>query len=139
MVKTNQSAASAGGTVSAILFMLKTVFVSYIISIVLLFAFALLATFQAYSDTVIAILANLVTAFGTAFAGFSAGRHFDSKGLLFGAGCGIIYTILLCIAGNIVSGTLNFGLSFITALVIGLLCGAVGGIAGINTKRTRRR
>ena len=121
------------------LFILKMVAFSYIVSLVLLFFAAIIATFNSMSNTGILVLANVVTALGTLFAGFSAGRHFSGKGLLFGALSGVIYTLLLCVVGNIVSGSLNFGTSFLTALVIGVLCGAVGGIAGINTKHTRRR
>ncbi|MBR5155571.1 MAG: TIGR04086 family membrane protein [Clostridia bacterium] len=138
MLKSSQNAATSN-PVSALLFMLKTVFISYIISLLLLFVGALIATYGAFSDTAVRILANIVTALGTLIAGFMAGRHFFSKGIFFGAGCGIIYTILLCIIGNIFSGNINLGASFLTALLIGILCGAVGGIAGINTKRTRRR
>lgn len=139
MLKSNQNSNGSTSLVSGTLFMLKAVSISYIISLVLLFASALIATYQAMSDTGICILANVVTALGTAFSGFMAGRHFSGKGLLFGAGCGAIYTVILCIVGNIISASLNFGISFLTALLIGVLCGAVGGIAGINTKRTRRR
>ena len=119
--------------------MLKAVAVSYIVSFVLLFASALLATFQSFSDSTVYILANSVTAFGTALAGFSAGRHFDSKGIFFGAGCGIIYTIILWIAGNIVSASINWGSSILVPLATGFICGAIGGITGINTKKVRRR
>lgn len=136
MLNTNQGTVNP---ISAILFMLKAVAVSYIISFVLLFAAALFATFQSVSDTIVFILANLVTALGTAIAGFSAGRHFDSKGIFFGAGCGIIYTLILCLAGNLIAAGTNHGSSFFVALAIGIICGAVGGIAGINTKKTRRR
>lgn len=139
MLKSNQGTAGEGGFASGALFMLKTVFFAYILSFVLLFVSAIIATCNSMSDTGIYILTNIVTALGTMFAGFAAGRHFSGKGLLFGAGCGVIYTVVLCIIGNIVSGQLNFGIPFLTALLIGVLCGAVGGIAGINTKRTRRR
>ena len=139
MLKSNQTSPNDGGFAEGTLFMLKTVALSYIVSLVLLLLAATVATFNSMSDTGVSILANVVTAFGAIFAGFSAGRHFSGRGLLFGAGCGIIYTVILCIIGNIVSGSLNFGVSFLTALTIGVLCGAVGGIAGINTKRTRRR
>ena len=132
-------AVSKSTPVSAILFMLKAVAISYIISLVLLFAAALIATYSAFSDTAIRISANIVTALGTLIAGFMSGRHFSGKGLLFGAGTGIIYTLLLCIIGNILSGSINIGSSVLTALLIGILCGCIGGIAGINTKRTRRR
>ena len=138
MSKSIQNTSSLGPA-GGILFMLKAVAISYIVSIILLFPAVLLATFQAYSDKGISILVNIVTAFGTALSGFMAGRHFDSKGIFFGAGCGIIYTVLLCLAGNLIAQSMSFGLDCVTALIIGILCGGVGGIAGINTKRQRRR
>lgn len=139
MYKSNHSSSVSEVSTPSILFFAKSVTISYIISIVMLFAVSLIATFQALSDTSISILVNIVTALGTTISGFMSGRHFDSKGLLFGALSGLIYTLILCIIGNIISASLNFGLSFITSLIIGVICGAVGGISGINTKRTRRR
>ncbi len=125
--------------VSALLFMLKAVAASYIISLVLLFAASVIATYGAFSDTAIQISANIVTSIATLLAGFISGRHFSSKGIFFGAATGMIYTLLLFVIGNIFSGNINWGTSFLTALSIGILCGAVGGIAGINTRRVRRR
>ncbi len=143
MSKTALSRTSAepvgDGFVSGIFFMLKTVILAYGISIVLLLGVSLLATVQAFSDRAIAIAANIVTALGVLLCGFLSGRHFSSKGLVFGALCGIFYSGLLCIIGNLAAQTLSFGASAVTALIIGVICGAVGGIAGINTKHTRRR
>ncbi len=130
---------NSGGITSGILFMLKTVLLSYGLSIVLLFLASLIATFQAFSDQAISISANLVTSIGVFFCGFMSGRHFSSKGLVFGAICGIIYSGILCLVGNLFSQPISFGTSAITALIIGLICGAVGGIVGINTRRKRRR
>ncbi|MBO5955449.1 MAG: TIGR04086 family membrane protein [Clostridia bacterium] len=127
------------GFAPGFLFMIKTVLISYCISVVLLFSVAILATFQAFSDQAIAVSANLVTAMGVLLCGFMSGRHFRCKGLIFGALCGIIYSGILCIIGALASKTPTFGASAVTALTIGLICGAVGGIVGINTKRKRRR
>ncbi len=138
MLKSNQTSAGFS-PVSAVLFMLKAVSVSYVISLIFLFAAALIATFGAFSETAVRISANIVTALGTLTAGFMSGRHFPGKGIFFGAGTGIIYTLLLAVIGNIFSGSINLGSTFITALIIGVLCGAVGGITGINTKHARRR
>ncbi len=138
MLNSGQTAAKST-PISAVLFMLKAVAISYIISLVLLFVASLLATYYAFSDSAIHITANIITALGTLAAGFASGRHFSGKGIFFGAGTGTIYTLLLSVIGNIFSGNINFGSSFLTALIIGVLCGAVGGITGINTRRTRRR
>lgn len=127
------------GPLNQFLFMLKAVAISYIVSVILLFPAALLANFQAYSNQGISILANIITAFGTALSGFLAGRNAGSKGIFVGAGCGIIYCLILCLAGNLISKSASFGMEFLTALIIGILCGGVGGIAGINTKKQRRR
>ncbi len=127
------------GIVSGLLFMLKSVFIAYCISVVLLFLTALVATFNALSDPIIAVIVNIVTAFGVSFCGFISGRHFQSKGLVFGALCGLIYAVILWLLGIMISRNVNFGASALTALAIGIICGAVGGIVGINTKRQRRR
>ena len=131
--------AAGGGFVPGIFFMLKTVMIAYCISIALLFGVSVIATVQAFSDRAIAIAANIVTALGVLLCGFMAGRHFSSKGLIYGALCGVIYSGLLCLIGNLAAQSLNFGASAVTALIIGVICGAVGGIAGINTRHTRRR
>lgn len=127
------------GIASGIIFMLKTVIFSYLVSAILLFLGSILATFQAFSDQAIAIIANSVTALGVFLCGFMSGRHFASRGLIFGAICGIIYALLLMIIGNLASGTMSFGTEALTALGIGILCGAVGGIVGINTRKQRRK
>lgn len=128
-----------GGFVSGVLFMLKTVVVAYCVSIALLLAFSVIATFNALSDRTISVVANIVTAIGVLICGFMSGRHFSSRGLIFGALCGILYSGLLCLIGNLAAQNIHFGASAVTALIIGVICGAVGGIAGINTKSTRRR
>lgn len=119
--------------------MLKAVVVAYCVSVALLFVFSVVATFNAFSDRTISVAANIVTAIGVLLCGFMSGRHFSSKGLIFGAICGVFYSGLLCIIGNLAAQNLHFGASAVTALIIGVICGSVGGIAGINTKSTRRR
>lgn len=127
------------GFASGFLFMLKAVLFSYCLSVALLFIIAIIATFNAFSDTVISIAVNVITAFGVAFCGFLSGRHFSSKGIIYGAICGTLYAILLCLFGNLATQNFYFGSDSITALSIGVICGAVGGIIGINTRKQDRR
>ncbi len=127
------------GFVPGFLFMLKTVLISYVLSVAMLFAASLVATFNALSDTTISITVNIITAFGVFLCGFLSGRHFSTKGIVFGSLCGILYAILLCLIGNLANQSIGFGSAAITALSIGFICGAVGGIVGINTKHQQRR
>ncbi len=139
MLKSANQAPTSQGVGSGIIFIAKTVVISYIISLVLLFLISIPATYRAFSNLGISIAANTVTAISTLFAGFMAGRHFSGRGIVFGALCGILYTLPLCIVGSIISGTPLFGQDALIALGLGLICGGVGGVVGINTKRTSRR
>ena len=133
----NQTTAHDAG--SGIFFIIKTVIISYILSLILLFLISIPATYRAFSNLGISIAANAVTALATLFAGFMAGRHFSGRGIVFGAICGTLYTLPLCAAGCIASSTPFFAQDSLIALGIGLICGGVGGIVGINTKRTSNR
>lgn len=142
MSKSNHAVATKtvnSGFVSGLLFMLKAVFFSYCISVALLFLTAMLATFKSFSDPTISVIVNIITAFGVTLCGFLSGRHFDKKGIVYGALCGTMYAILLCIFGNLASQNFYLGSASLTALGIGIICGAVGGIVGINTKKQNRR
>ena len=142
MSKTNQQVAQKvvnTGFTSGLLFMLKAVFFSYCISLVLLFVVSAIATFKACSDYTISVMVNIVTVFGVSFCGFVSGQHFQSKGIVFGAICGTLYALILCLLGAMISQNFQFSSEILTSLAIGIICGAVGGIVGINTKRHERR
>ncbi len=127
------------GFVPGVFFMLKTVLISYLFSVILLLLLSVLATLQTFSNTVIYVSVNTITAISVLLCGLLSGRHFAGKGLVFGALCGTLYSVTLCIAGILFSDVPSFGTPMLTALGIGIICGAVGGIVGINTKQNRRR
>ncbi len=121
------------------LYILKAVAFSYAVSLVMLVPAALIATFRCFSDKGIALCANLICALGVLLCGFIAGRHSEKGGLIAGAVSGLVYTFILWLIGGLASQTVSFGACAVTALVIGIVCGAAGGILGINTKGSRRR
>ena len=138
MLKSN-----ASGTESApaldILYIMKAVAAAYIISVILLLPAALIATWQCFSDKGISVMVNFITALGTVSCGFMSGRHSARGGLICGAVSGFIYAAVLCLIGNLAAQSVSFGMNAVCAAVIGTVCGAVGGIIGINTRRQRRR
>ncbi|MBP3435236.1 MAG: TIGR04086 family membrane protein [Clostridia bacterium] len=83
----------------------------------------------AVTPVAVAILA--VAAF---LGGFTAARIARERGLLYGAGCGLLLFLVTAIAGlgteQVVQGTLLF-----LKLAVASGCGAVGGIVGVNMKR----
>ena len=78
-------------------------------------------------------IACVSIAIGAFAGGFAAARLLKSKGMLMGAVTGFLLFILLYVTGaamhQINQGTLAF-----LKLVLALLAGSVGGIAGVNTK-----
>ena len=139
VVKNSRESLSENGSVINLLFTVKAVALSYAVSVVLLLAVALIAAMQSMSDKGIGVLVNIVTAVCVLFCGFLTGRRSPRGGLFAGAVAGITYTIILCVLGKLISRDMSIGLNAITAQVIGIVCGAVGGIVGINTKKQRKR
>lgn len=121
------------------LYMIKAVLFAYALSALLLFVFALISTYACLSDRTIRVLVNLATALGTASCGFLSGRRSSRGGLISGALCGCAYTVFLCVIGGLAVQNFELGMNAVTAFTIGLVCGSVGGIIGINTKSRRRR
>lgn len=121
------------------LYILKAVAAGYALSLLLLLPSAILATRLCFSDRAIALTVNLITALSTAVCGFISGRRSERGGLFSGALAGIIYAVFLCLCGNLASQNIHIGMNAVLAAVIGLLCGATGGIVGINTCSRRRR
>ncbi len=137
--KYSRDTVADSGKMFDFMFIIKAVAIAYAVSVVLLLLTALIATFQSMSDKGISIMVNTVTALGTVMCGFLNGRRSPRGGMICGAVSGVTYTLFLCLAGNLASQSFSFGINSITAQIIGIVCGAVGGIIGINTVKKRRR
>jgi len=115
-----------------ILSMLKCGGFSVLISVVLLLIASLIGTFIPLSEKMIIIVVNIISVLSVFLSGIIASAIYKSKGLLFGAVAGIIYSIFVYILGALVY--MNFGISLNTliGLVISIISGAFGGVTGVN-------
>ena len=115
-----------------ILSMLKCGGFSVLISVVLLLITSLVGTFVPLSEKMILIVVNIISVLSVFLSGIIASAIYKSKGLLFGAVAGIIYSIFVYILGALVY--MNFGISLNTliGLVISIISGAFGGVTGVN-------
>ena len=115
-----------------ILSMLKCGGFSVLISVVLLLIASLVGTFVPLSEKMILIVVNIISVLSVFLSGIIASAIYKSKGLLFGAVAGIIYSIFVYILGALVY--MNFGISLNTliGLVISIISGAFGGVTGVN-------
>lgn len=122
-----------------IIFTLKNTAIGFVITIVLLFIASVLSVFATLPDAIVSLIVSAVTYLSIGMCGFRAARHSGRSGLLSGAISGIIYMIVLYLISALVFG--DFAISYSTgiALLICMLCGAIGGIIGINIRSKRRR
>lgn len=99
----------------------------------LLLAATIMASCQV-PQTAVTPVAVAILAVASLVGGFFAARIARERGLLYGAGCGLLLFLITAIAGfgtgEAVQGTLLF---LKMALATG--CGAGGGVVGVNMKR----
>ena len=101
--------------------------------VLLLLAATVMASCQ-LPQSVIAPLAVVILAISTMLGGFTASRITRERGLLYGAGCGLLLFLITALAGLGVDGTVQGTMLFLK-LAASLGCGAIGGIIGVNIKR----
>ena len=79
-------------------------------------------------------LAIVVGAVGAFISGLVGARIAEEKGWLFGASCGLLLYIMVLIAGFALLKDVR-GASLAAKLATMVICGAIGGIIGVNTRK----
>lgn len=70
-------------------------------------------------------------------AGFSCAKLMRENGLMFGAACGIILTVIVQVAGFAIPDN-TFGISAVIKIAVVLFSAMLGGVLGVNTRRRRK-
>lgn len=120
---------------------IKGLMVAYLISIPAFLLFALILTNTDFPEKYKSIAVIITTIVSLFVAGMTATKGSRSKGWLNGSVAGFIYMLVLYLLSSIIYRNFSIDRYVITMAVIGILTGAVGGIAGINVKAgsTRQR
>ncbi len=121
-----------------IIHLFKCLVFSYVLSIVLLFILSVIATVWDMNNTGISISVWAITGISVLLCGMMSARGVGRGGLINGVIAGVSYTALLYAIGGIITGSLGFNSATVTALLVGVICGGIGGVLGVNTKKRRR-
>ena len=115
--------------------------IAFLMTGILLLIAAVAATYFALSESVTDGIVTVLTGFCVALAGFRAAGHAGRQGLLQGMLAGVIYMAFLYLAGSLIFGEFSFRTATLLSLLIGIGCGAIGGVFGVNagTKKKRKR
>ena len=70
-------------------------------------------------------------------AGFSAARKHRRSGLVSGIAAGAVYVLIMLLTGFLFFGNLKISAETLKMFLICIFAAALGGIIGINTKKSR--
>jgi len=120
--------------------LLKGIGVSFIITIPVFAVFALILTYLAFPQKLIAPVVIVTTIASIFMAGFIVTGNTGENSWLNGSITGFIYILILYLLSSIIFKNFSIDRYVITMAVIGVLTGAIGGIlrSGTANKRYKR-
>lgn len=127
------------GGICGILYIIKGIAFSFIISLLLILAASALLKAFSPRDTSVFAASLVINFLSTLFSGFYMSRHALKSGLLNGALAGILYFLIIFLTGSVISGGVRFSAAAAAALGTAFAGGAIGGIFGINSIKPQRR
>ena len=112
---------------------IKGVGISVIFTIMCLTIFSVLLTYTNLSESLIQPVVISVTGISILVGIFFATRKMNKNGIIKGIAVGLMYILLIYVISSVVNGG-NFALTIgsLVMIFISVLCGAIGGIIGIN-------
>lgn len=110
----------------------------FVVCILALCLIAVIYTSRDFQQSAAVPLSCIAYGIGALFGGFLTAKKLGTRGLASGALTGLIFFVALYIIGAVMHMLGNGGLAFIK-LFLSLLCGAVGGIIGVNNSHKRIR
>jgi putative membrane protein (TIGR04086 family) len=116
----------------------KGIIISYVITVPTFMLFALILTNTDFPEKYTSPVVVITTIISVLTAGSSATRGMKNKGWLNGCIIGFIYMFILYIISSMILKNFQIDKYVITMTIIGILTGAIGGIIGINFKRSSR-
>lgn len=113
---------------------LKNLGIEFLLSIILLVILSVLLSTTSLNENVINPSIIFISAFSILFGSFLSSKKIKTKGIIIGAIQGIIYMLILYLISSFSSMNFSIGTESITMILIGVVCGALGGIIGVNIK-----
>lgn len=111
---------------------LKGSITSIIITLILLFIFAILLTYTSLQENVISPVVIIITAISILIGSSISTLKIKKNGLLNGALVGIIYILTIYIISSLTGSGFSCNISTIIMMVASIIAGMIGGIIGVN-------
>lgn len=115
---------------------LKGSVVSIIITLVILFVFALLLAYTNMSENMITPIVIIVSAISILIGSIISSRRIRKQGLINGGFVGLIYIITIYLLSSIIQKDFGMNIYSIIMVIACVMAGCLGGIIGVNQRRS---
>lgn len=136
MLANTRRRTSSSSVKKDIFFVFVAILAGFLITMLVLLFFSFVLTKIDAPDKVIKLLSTVALGVGTYFGGYICSKRKHNKGIYRGALCGFIMFCMIVIIGAIFANTV-LSFSVTSKFVLTLVCGAIGGIVGANSKFKR--
>lgn len=120
---------------SAIYSIFKGFVISIVLSLVLIFIYAIILVNTNIQENTIKPVIITITSISILIGSSISSIKIKSKGLVNGICVSLLYFVTFYLLSSIIVCGFSFSLSTIIMMSIGILIGAVGGIIGVNLRR----
>ncbi len=121
---------------SAIISLTKGAIFAYLLTAVVFVVYGLLLTYTETTEKNIQIVVMITTVISVLIGGIIASKGVDSKGLFFGMLVGVVYALIMIMLGLCILPVMKITSKMIMIIVLSISAGGIGGIIGINTKKS---
>lgn len=121
---------------TALVSLTKATVFSYVLTAIVFVVYGILLTYTETTEENIQIVVMMTTVISVLIGGIIASKGVNSKGLLFGMLVGIVYSIIMTMVGLCVLPVLKITYKMIMIIILSISAGGIGGIIGINTKKS---
>ncbi len=119
---------------SPVIALFKGILISYIITMIVFFIFAMLITYTDLSEKHISTVIRITTAIVCILSGLITAGSANKGGLVWGIISGLSYVIIMCIVGFLLIPNYNLSSKILVSLMLAVAGGGLGGVVGINLK-----
>ena len=121
--------------VSKLKYILKGSLYAIVISLVLLFCFAICLTYTKVSENTMPITVISITAISILIGSSITTTKMYRSGIFYGIIVGLVYMLFLYIVSSIITKKFAVSGYAIIMIIASIVAGAIGGIIGINRKK----
>lgn len=122
------------GNTKRFLIIVKSILLSVLLTLILLFVFSIILAYTNISENTIPYGIIFTSALSILISSVLCMLKIKNNGIIYGGIIGMTYMLLIYLLSSIVQTGFELNLFSIIMIIAGCLCGMLGGIIGVNIK-----